>query len=65
MIKDGTFYYNSISSIVIPSSVVTIGDSAFDSNSLDSITIEGNEFRFNSNWTAIGFPYDLMPVQNE
>ncbi len=55
------FYNNKIKSIVIPESVETIESYAFYNNSFSEITIMGDQTRFNSNWTNIGFPASLKP----
>lgn len=55
------FYNNNINSIVIPESVEIIENSAFYNNSFSKITIMGDQTRFNSNWTNIGFPESLKP----
>lgn len=58
------FLDNYITSITIPATVTTIGDNAFyksSSNQWNNITILGTATRFNSRWTTIGFPTNLMP----
>ncbi|MDD2435416.1 MAG: leucine-rich repeat protein [Bacilli bacterium] len=62
------FASNHLTSITIPASVTTIGNGAFSpslSYPWSSVTIQYNETniktRFNSNWTSIGWPSNLMP----
>ena len=61
------FAYNtSLKNITIPSQVNRIDNNAFQSNNqITSVTIEGVENRFNSTWTQIGFPGNLMPGVND
>jgi len=53
-----SFQYNSLTSIIIPESVTNIGDYAFQGNPLSTVTILGDETRFDSDWMEIGFPFD-------
>ena len=56
------FKDSDLTSVTIPVSVTKIGDGAFNSNyNLTSIIIEGDRTRFNSEWSSIGFSYELMP----
>ncbi len=64
VIGEEAFNNNYITSVTIPATVTTIGDNAFYksfSNEWNSITVLGTATRFNSRWTTIGFPTNLMP----
>ncbi len=62
------FRNNQLSSVTIPASVISIGSYAFNQVSTypwSSVTIEYDASnpltRFNSSWTSIGWPSNLMP----
>lgn len=55
------FVHNELTSVTIPKNVKTIGMRAFSENPLTSVIIEGDETRFNDEWTVIGFPEELKP----
>ena len=55
------FYGTELTSITIPESVASIGERAFSNTPLTEVIIEGDQTRFNSNWTRIGFPESLKP----
>lgn len=58
------FSQASLTKITIPSSVTSIGNNAFSSNTkINEIIIKGDQTRFNSNWTNIGFPASLKPSE--
>ncbi|MEG1047985.1 MAG: leucine-rich repeat domain-containing protein, partial [Bacilli bacterium] len=64
IIGEQTFRNNIINSLIIPENVNSIGNSAFfNSKELKSVTILGiDPKRFNTNWTAIGWPSSLKPL---
>jgi hypothetical protein len=55
------FYDCRITTIIIPASVELIGDNVFHNNPITSLTILGDEFRFNETWGDTGLPTNLMP----
>lgn len=62
------FYGNKLSTVSIPASVTTLGANAFYQDAAypwSSVTIGANTTnlvtRFNTNWTGIGWPSNLMP----
>ena len=57
------FYGTELTSITIPESVASIGERAFSNTPLTEVIIEGDQTRFNSNWTSIGFPESLKPSE--
>ncbi|QMS85312.1 leucine-rich repeat protein [Candidatus Xianfuyuplasma coldseepsis] len=61
-IEDHVFAYNAITSVTIPETVIEIGMNAFANNPLTSITILGDETRFDDVWENIGFPPDLSRI---
>jgi hypothetical protein len=61
-IGDLSFAENKIEEIIIPSTVTGIHWNAFWRNNLTSVTIEGDENRFNDRWNSIGFPPLLKPT---
>ncbi|MGE5456372.1 MAG: leucine-rich repeat protein [Ignavibacteriales bacterium] len=55
------FADNQIKSVTIPATITGIGGYAFAGNPIESVTIQGTDiYRFNSVWTLIGFPAELM-----
>ena len=64
-IGSAAFLGNQIEELTIPASVVTIDGGAFQMNiGFSSITVQGTPItRFNDNWTGIGFPAELMPLE--
>ena len=54
-------YFSKLYDLVIPSQLLKLGYLSFSNNPLKSVTIEGNEKRFNNQWTNYGFPARLMP----
>ena len=54
--------YNNIGLVVIPESVFIIEPFAFSNNTIFDVIILGDMYRFNDNWTVIGFPMYLMPL---
>ena len=63
-ISQFAFANNSITDLIIPSSVIIIGDEAFLNNPLLSINILGDRKRFNDLWEYIGFPQELVPYSS-
>jgi uncharacterized repeat protein (TIGR02543 family) len=61
-IEQGAFDDQALSSVVIPETVVWIDSWSFNSMSLTSVTIEGDENRFNDDWETRGFPMVLKPT---
>lgn len=62
-IEMNAFYGTKLTSITIPDSVASIGERAFSNTPLTEVIIEGDQTRFNSNWTRIGFPESLKPSE--
>ncbi len=58
-ILSGAFVEASFYNFTVPESVVTIQEAAFNGVNMYQLIIEGNERRFDSRWTEIGFPYEL------
>ena len=63
-ISQFAFANNNITDLIIPSSVIIIGDEAFLNNPFLSITILGDRKRFNDIWEYIGFPQELVPYNS-
>ena len=63
-ISQFAFANNNITDLIIPSSVIIIGDEAFLNNPLLSINILGDRKRFNDLWEYIGFPQELVPYSS-
>ena len=61
--EEWAFANNQIDIILISKNMIIIGDSAFYGNPISSVTILGDVTRFNNNWGNIGFPEDLIPVE--
>ncbi len=55
-IGEEAFRENRIEELVIPSTVEEIGYNAFEENRITSVTIKGDESRFDASWEYIGFP---------
>jgi hypothetical protein len=62
-IGQDAFRNTKLTSITIPASVTSIGNRAFSDTPLTEVIIEGDQTRFNSNWTSIGFPESLKPSE--
>jgi hypothetical protein len=61
-ISNAAFAYNStLRNVTIPAQVSSLSNSAFINTNLTSVIIQGVETRFNTTWTQIGFPGNLMP----
>jgi len=63
-ISQFAFANNNITDLIIPSSVIIIGDEAFLNNPFLSITILGDRKRFNDIWEYVGFPQELVPYSS-
>ncbi len=61
-IGDHAFRDKDLKTLVIPDSIVSIGDLAFANNFFDEITILGDVSRFNDVWLDIGFQRYLNPT---
>jgi hypothetical protein len=57
------FRNNQIQQLTIPTELWSIGQDAFIGNSITEIDVMGHRTRFNSNWTSIGFPSNLLPTK--
>ncbi len=55
------FNHTEIAHLTIPVSIIDISYSAFDRYGFESITVLGDELRFSSNWTGLGFPIEMNP----
>lgn len=62
-IEEWAFADNDIDIILISKNMIIIGESAFYGNPINAVTILGDVTRFNYNWDNIGFPEDLIPVE--
>ena len=61
-IENFAFAINPLTKVLIPANVQIIESSAFYLNPIISLTILGDETRFNDDWESIGFPENLMPT---
>jgi hypothetical protein len=56
------FRFNQLKTITIPAGVISISSNTpFANNPWESVTIQGEQGRFNDTWISIGFPIELLP----
>lgn len=63
-VGESAFRDNNIDSVTIGAIITDIGNDAFTGNAITWVWIFGDETRFDSRWTEIGLPIELLGVQD-